>query len=233
MMFRFFKKRKSQNPNSIELRDVAKDRDDEEKIIRRFFTKNRVELLNSWRDLVLEKKHSQSGVVDWDNKVLKMLLDQGVSLNHHSKNETALFVTYLTNKCLNQEYLLEQQRMTTSKLSQVNLPKNPIAYENMCADILRGQGWQTKTTSGSGDQGVDVWAYKSGIRIVLQCKLYSKPVGNKAVQEALSGMAFEQANFAVVVAPNGFTRSAKQLAQRTGALLLSEKDLHLVEQCVG
>jgi len=68
--------------------------------------------------------------------------------------------------------------------------------------------------------------------IVLQCKLYSKPVGNKAIQEALSGMAFEQAHFAVVVAPNGFTRSAKQLAKRTGVFLLSEQELSLLEKCV-
>jgi len=61
--------------------------------------------------------------------------------------------------------------------------------------------------------------------VVVQCKLYSNSVGNKAVQEALSGMAFDMAHFAVVVASNGFTRSAVELANSTGVLLLSHNDL--------
>src|ERR1700730_11505635 len=62
------------------------------------------------------------------------------------------------------------------------------------------------------DQGVDVVAEKNGIRLVLQCKLYSRPVGNKAVQEAAAARAHEAADYGVVVSNNRYTQDAQQLA---------------------
>ena len=73
---------------------------------------------------------------------------------------------------------------------------------------------------------MDVIAQKGESRILVQCKMYGKPVGNKAVQEAFAGMAYANANIAAVVALNGFTRSARELADRTGVYLISPKDLH-------
>ena len=68
-------------------------------------------------------------------------------------------------------------------------------------------------------------AEKDGIRAVLQCKLYSNPVGNKAVQEVNAGKIFEQAQIACVVTNSTYTKSARQLAQATGVLLLHHDDL--------
>ena len=101
-----------------------------------------------------------------------------------------------------------------------------LEFESACAEVLKSIGWTTRLTSGSGDQGVDVIAQKGDSRMVVQCKMYGKPVGNKAVQEAFAGMAYANANIAAVVAPNGFTRSAMELANRTGVYLISPKDLH-------
>lgn len=105
-------------------------------------------------------------------------------------------------------------------------------FEEKCAEELSRVGWSTRVTSGSGDQGIDVLAEKRSVRVVIQCKLYNKPVGNKAVQEAISGKAYEKADYAAVVAPNGFTRSAKELAQRDGVFLLSPKDLKVLDRYI-
>ena len=68
---------------------------------------------------------------------------------------------------------------------------------------------------------------------MLQCKLYNSTVGNKAVQEAIAGKAFEDADYAAVIAPNGFTKSARELALKASVLLLHPRDLqnidHLLE----
>ena len=106
-----------------------------------------------------------------------------------------------------------------------SIPNDPYQFEAWCALKLNQIGWNAKTTSGSGDQGIDVIAEKNDIIAVLQCKLYSKPVGNKAVQEAISGKAFARAHVAAVVAPNGYTKSAKELARTTGVLLLEPRNL--------
>lgn len=105
----------------------------------------------------------------------------------------------------------------------------PREYEAMCADILRDAGWEARLTKGSGDQGVDIVAQKNGKNVVLQCKRYSYPVGNSAVQEVLAGKSFYKADVAVVVSNQTFTPSAKELAQSSGVLLLHHEMLSDLE----
>ena len=95
---------------------------------------------------------------------------------------------------------------------------DPIAYEQMVADSLTDLGWQTRLTKGSGDQGIDVIAEMRGVKVVIQCKLYSSAVGNGAVQEAIAGKAFEKAAFAAAISNENFTPSARQLASSAGVL---------------
>ena len=102
---------------------------------------------------------------------------------------------------------------------------NAWDFERLCSEELERLGWITRIPTGGADQGVDVEAILGGRKLVVQCKLYGKAVGNKAVQEAISGRAFSKADFAAVVAPNGFTRSAQELAMKTNVLLLSPIDL--------
>lgn len=101
----------------------------------------------------------------------------------------------------------------------------PLEFEQRCAIVLRSRGWEARTTKGSGDQGVDVLAAKGGLCVVIQCKRYRKPVGNKAVQEALAGMAFSGAHRAAVVSNAGYTPAARELAGRTGVHLMHYTDL--------
>ena len=65
----------------------------------------------------------------------------------------------------------------------------PRESEAFCAEQLRACGWDAQLTPTTGDQGVDVIAEKHGSRVVLQCKLYSVPVGNFAIQEIVAGKA--------------------------------------------
>ncbi|HLH07890.1 MAG TPA: restriction endonuclease [Terriglobales bacterium] len=102
---------------------------------------------------------------------------------------------------------------------------SPSEFEAFCAEELRRNGWQARVTLQSRDQGVDVIAEKNGIRVVLQCKLYSSPVGNHAVQEAAAARAHEQAHFGIVVSNHRYTEPAQQLAATNGILLLHYRDL--------
>ena len=102
---------------------------------------------------------------------------------------------------------------------------DPVAYEHFCADRLSAAGWRAKSTKSSGDQGVDVIAEASGRRLVVQCKLYDRPVGNGAVQEIIAGRQFEDAHHAVVVSNAAFTRSARHLAAKSDVALLHHDEL--------
>lgn len=109
----------------------------------------------------------------------------------------------------------------------------PYEYEHYCAEQIELGGWVTTVTKGSGDQGIDVIAKKNGLVVVIQCKLYSSPVGNKAVQEAHAGKGFIQADAAIVVTNNTFTPSARELASSLDVKLLHHDDLWKMEDILG
>ena len=100
-----------------------------------------------------------------------------------------------------------------------------VEYEEYCSQILEEEGWVVECTSTTGDQGVDLIARREDFRVCIQCKRYSKPVGNKAVQEVSAGMTYWYGTHSVVVSNAGFTASAKKLANSTGVILISELEL--------
>ncbi len=107
----------------------------------------------------------------------------------------------------------------------VRIAKTPIDYEKRIAADLRKLGFNARTTKASGDQGADVLASKDGVSFAIQCKMYSKPVGNKAVQEANAGRDFYKKDYGVVVSNAGFTKSARQAASACGIILLNDGQL--------
>lgn len=109
----------------------------------------------------------------------------------------------------------------------------PAEFETFCAEELRRAGWDARVTMQSRDQGVDVVAEKNGVRVVIQCKLYARPVGNKSVQEAAAGKAHEQADYGIVVTNNKYTLAAEQLAATNGVLLLHYRDLQNLKGILG
>jgi len=108
----------------------------------------------------------------------------------------------------------------------------PSEFETFCADELRRAGWNARVTLQSRDQGVDVIAEKNRIRVVLQCKLYARPVGNKAVQKAAAARAHEQADIGIVVTNHRYTQDAEQLASTNNVLLLHYSDLRNLDALV-
>tara|TARA_A100001388_G_scaffold228127_1_gene179644 strand:+ start:639 stop:1175 length:537 start_codon:yes stop_codon:yes gene_type:complete len=102
---------------------------------------------------------------------------------------------------------------------------SPRDYEIFCASQFKKFGWKAEATVGSGDQGVDVVAKKKGLILVAQCKKFSKPVPNKAVQEVVAGIKFYKADSGVVIAPNGFTKSAEKLAAANNIQLIHHSEI--------
>ena len=107
------------------------------------------------------------------------------------------------------------------------LPDNmtPVEFEHFCASLLEADGWDVRVTPMSGDQGVDIIGQLGELKAVFQCKLYSSPVGNSAVQEIIAGKHYEQADLAVVITNSTYTRSARSLASTANVLLLHFTEL--------
>ena len=87
-------------------------------------------------------------------------------------------------------------------------------YEYCAAAWLAGRGYRhISLTKHSGDYGVDILCRRHGRRYAVQCKLYSFPVGVKAVQEVAAGMAHYDCSRAIVITNSTFTQAARTLAE--------------------
>jgi HJR/Mrr/RecB family endonuclease len=146
-----------------------------------------------------------------------------------SVREQAVFPLYVADLRAAVELLVSTAIESEPALQAFCDNMTPAEFEGYCAEELRQAGWNARVTLQSRDQGVDVVAEKNGVRIVVQCKLYSGPVGNKAVQEAAAGRAHEKADYGAVVTNNRYTSAAEQLAATNSVLLIHYRDLRNIE----
>lgn len=148
-----------------------------------------------------------------------------------SNEEIFSVVDFLLAQCKNKQEVIRSEQIAYSPSSnRVNMYNNKYDYmtgedfEVFVSQILKKIGfYNIQLTKGSGDQGVDILAEKDGIKYAIQCKRYSQPVGNKAVQEVFAGKTFYRCHVGAVVTNNYFTQSAKDLARENG-IVLWDKD---------
>ncbi|XYQ53239.1 restriction endonuclease [Pectobacterium carotovorum] len=165
----------------------------------------------------------------WDNELTYFIkkLDYYPLSTEYYMGLTTDQQRYLVNNAID-EYALDNEVKTSYKDSM-----NPYEYEHFCAEILNDNGWSARVTQASGDQGVDVIAEKNGVSVAIQCKKYSSPIGNGAVQEVVAGKAFYGASVAVVVTNNTYTASARTLANSQDVYLLHHDQLDDLDNIVG
>lgn len=151
-----------------------------------------------------------------------MMLSPAAHLNNKE------YINVMTDKIYN--LLLIAESLPTQSSASENQYSEKISateYENLIANKLSIEfGWNTKTTKGSGDQGADVIAEKQGITLIIQCKHYNHPVGNKAVQEAHAAKGFYLGDHAAVVTNSTFTKSALQLAESLEVFTIHHEQLN-------
>lgn len=118
----------------------------------------------------------------------------------------------------------ETEKTTTNNILE-NVPTDPYEYEEYIANFLNDNEWTAKTTQGSGDHGVDVLAIVNRKLVAIQCKLYNSSVGNKAIQEVVTGMKFWEASIPIVVTNSNYTKQAIEIARVHQVYLLHHNDL--------
>jgi len=100
-----------------------------------------------------------------------------------------------------------------------------IDFEYFCSEILNESGWSTNVLPRSGDHGADILAELSGMTVVIQCKKYSKPLGNTPIQEITAARHHYKADKAFVVTNSTYTKGAQTLAKSNDVELLHYTDL--------
>lgn len=99
-------------------------------------------------------------------------------------------------------------------------------FEKFLEKILQRMGFENiERTQLSGDFGADLTASRNSKKFVIQAKRYSRPVGNKAVQEVFSSMPIYKADSCMVVTNQDFTNAAKKQALECKCLLFGKSQL--------
>jgi restriction system protein len=112
-----------------------------------------------------------------------------------------------------------------SKTVAVDECNDPVEFEEACRRLFEAHGFDASRVGGVNDQGADVIASLRGLRVAVQCKFYSSPVGNQAVQQAEAARQFYDCSIAAVVGTSGFTPSARMLAGKLGVTLADATEL--------
>ncbi|HBM0097730.1 TPA: restriction endonuclease [Salmonella enterica subsp. enterica serovar Blitta] len=178
--------------------------------------------------LVVKDDYGYTNYDAWErekDRYLKLIDYYPITNKHYNGLEQAGYSNYID--IIVDEYADENETM---ECPAYNDNITPAEYEALCADILKSCGWEARVTKLSGDQGVDVIAEKEGFSIAIQCKKYSNPVGNKAVQEVTSGKAYYRTDACAVVTNATYTPSARSLAKSQRVLLLHHTDLYNLDE---
>ena len=109
---------------------------------------------------------------------------------------------------------------------------NPREFEHVTESLYHKMGYDTKLTPARGDGGRDVEGSKSTpaerVKILIECKRYTKTVG-VAFGRALLGMvSHENVNKGVLVSTGSFTRGLRALSEADHRLELID-GTHLIE----
>ncbi|RSS78816.1 restriction endonuclease [Streptomyces sp. WAC06614] len=106
---------------------------------------------------------------------------------------------------------------------------DPIAFENLVAELFRAMGMEAVTTQRSGDGGVDVEAHDPtpirGGRIVVQVKRYRNTVPPTAVRDLYGTVQDTGANKGVLVTTSSFGPGSRAFAEGKPLELVPGTDL--------
>ncbi|WP_274912222.1 restriction endonuclease [Streptomyces sp. WZ-12] len=106
---------------------------------------------------------------------------------------------------------------------------DPLAFEQLVAELFRAMGMQAVTTQRSGDGGIDVDALDPdpirGGKIVVQVKRYRNTVPPTAVRDLYGTVQSEGANKGVLVTTSQFGPGAHRFAQGKPLTLIAGPEL--------
>ena len=150
------------------------------------------------------------------NAVLNHIKDYTGTYYFNEKNLRAIIRAIVLCECNDKR----QEDFSNNNITTLSDITTGEEFEQYCANLLVKNGYEkVSTTSATGDHGVDITAEKDTITYAIQCKYYSSPVGNSAVQEAYSGKKIYSKDIAVVMTNSVFTKQATEDAMKLGVKL--------------
>lgn len=101
-----------------------------------------------------------------------------------------------------------------------------LEFEIYMKSVYEGLGYRVKRTPRSGDYGIDlILLKKDGAKLAVQCKRYSKPVGEPVIRDFLGSLIKAGISKGYVVTSSHFTEPAKRFVKHEPIALVDGSDL--------
>ncbi len=98
-----------------------------------------------------------------------------------------------------------------------------LDFEHHVARLLEQKGFSKVRLTEKYDLGVDIIAYKDGIRWGIQIKRYSGLVKAEAVRQVVTALNHYGCDRAMVITNSSYSHTAEQLAKTNNCLLIDRK----------
>jgi len=118
-----------------------------------------------------------------------------------------------------------QASTTIQKQSALYL--SDIELEKLAAQVYKRMGYQVQHVGQMGDHGIDVLLINpSNQKEIVQCKQWSKPVGEPVLRDLYGAMMHDRAVRGWLWAPRGFSGPAKAWAKGKPIVLVDDAEIN-------
>ena len=102
-----------------------------------------------------------------------------------------------------------------------------LELEKLAAQVYKKMGYQVQHVGQMGDHGIDVLLINpNNQKEIVQCKQWSKPVGEPVLRDLYGAMMHDQAVRGWLWAPRGFSGPAKAWAQGKSIVLVDDAEIN-------
>lgn len=128
-----------------------------------------------------------------------------------------------------EEALRELRESVVHELLDLLGRVNPTSFESMVLEVLHAMGYgaspdDLERVGGGGDGGIDgiISLDKLGLeKVYIQAKRWKSDVGSSVIREFVGGLQLKGADKGVLITTSGFTRDAREAAERArGSVVL-------------
>jgi hypothetical protein len=114
----------------------------------------------------------------------------------------------------------------TSIQKQSALYLSDLELEKLAARVYQKMGYKVRHVGQMGDHGIDVLLINpNNQKEIVQCKQWSKPVGEPALRDLYGAMMHDQAVRGWLWAPRGFSGPARAWAKGKSIVLVDDKEI--------
>ncbi len=101
-------------------------------------------------------------------------------------------------------------------------------FERIMAELFKKLGYIVSVTKGSGDEGIDLFLEKEGLRAGVQCKRWKTMTGQRVIREFYGSLMHAKLEKGFVITTSRFSEAAKDFAEDKPIVLIDREELRRI-----